>query len=179
MTTPAQLAWLDQDDQLTTELVRRHGWRIIYVVATGETGPDCAPDCPCRRDGSDEGPPRPAFAYTVGLFGLGHPELLIFSVPPEVAAAVLNELASQISAGANLAPGRMLELPRWNRRAVTEQVANPGAIVYAANSFYRRPAEASVPVLQVGYDDRQGRFPWDPDYDEGAGRQPRPGTFAA
>ena len=39
--------------------------------------------------GGDEGP---AFAYTVGLFGLGHPELLIFGVYPEDALAVLNDL---------------------------------------------------------------------------------------
>lgn len=174
MTTLAQQAWLDQDDQLTVDLVRRYGWRIVYVGAHGEGGCECTPVCP-----DPDELPSPAFAYTVGLFGLGHPELLLFSTPAELAAVVLNRLGARVRAGENLLPRRVLEVPEWGRRLVTEQVSNPGGIVFAANSFYHRPAEASVPVLQVSYDDHHGRFPWERGYDLRGGWQPRPGTFWA
>lgn len=178
MTTLAQQAWLDQEDQLTADTVRRYGWRIIYVLAEGGSGPDCAAGCPCQQAGT--GPTSgPAFAYTVGLFGLGHPELLIFDVSPEVAGRVLNELGREVRAGANLLPRRVIELSSWDRRVVTEQVPIPGAIVYAANSFYRKIGDESVPVLQLSYDDLTGRFPWEAGYDDRAGEQPRPGTVLA
>lgn len=184
MTTLAQQAWLDQDDQLTVDLVRRYGWRVVYVAAHGEDGDPCAPDCPCQDGPNEYGEiedalPAPAFAYTVGLFGLGHPELLLFSTSAEVAGIVLNRLGARVLAGENLLPGRVIELSEWHRRMVTEQVPNPGGTVYAANAFYRRSAEASVPVLQLSYADDQGRFPWQGDYDHEAGWQPRPGTFWA
>ena len=39
---------------------------------------------------------------------------------------------------------------------------NPGEIVLGANRHYDRPPFMSVPVLQLSYDDRSGRFPWEP-----------------
>jgi hypothetical protein len=42
---------------------------------------------------------------------------------------------------------------------------------------YQRPDEASVPVLQLTYDEA-GRFPWDEDLAHPES-QPRPGTFQA
>jgi hypothetical protein len=32
-------------------------------------------------------------------------------------------------------------------------------LVFSANRFYQRPAEFSVPVLQLSYNDKAGRFP--------------------
>jgi Domain of unknown function (DUF4262) len=56
--------------------------------------------------------------------------------------------------------------------------AQSGADRVEANRFYLRPDEASVPVLQLTYDDRPGRFPWEPGYAV-PDMQPRPGTFRA
>lgn len=61
---------------------------------------------------------------------------------------------------------------------IAEEVPNPGEIVFSANRFYERPAGYSVPALQVGYDDDNGRFPWDPGFSHPE-LQPRPGTFRA
>lgn len=121
---------------------------------------------------------QPPFAYTIGLFGLGHPELLVFGLPPETAAAVLNDLGERILAGESLLPGQTVESDQWVHRIVPEPVPNPGEIVLGANRYYDPSAEASVPVLQLSYDDTRGRFPWDPDY-VAPEMQPRPGTFAA
>jgi hypothetical protein len=120
----------------------------------------------------------PAFAYTVGLFGMGHPELLIFGVSPDDAATILNTLGERIRAGDNLVPGQLLTHTDWRRRIVVEKLPNPGEIVFSANRHYGRPPGFSVPVLQLSYDDANGRFPWEPGFAE-AGTQPRPGTFRA
>lgn len=164
----ATQAWLDQEDAMVTDVIRQHGWLIRYVGG----GMCSAPGCDCA-DGDG-----PAFAYTVGLFGLGHPELLVFGTDPETAHGVLNELAARVEAGATLVPGQMLDLEQWPHRIVPEEVPNPGDIVFSANRFYARPDEASVPVLQLSYDDLTGRFPWEDGYAAPA-LQPRPGAFSA
>ena len=161
-------AWLDQHEALITEIVRRHGWYIEYVG-----GESCSrPGCPCPPD---DGPP---FAYTIGFFGMNHPELLIFGVSPESAAIVLNTLGDRVLAGESLLPGMEIEIEGWDRRIVPEVVPNPGEIVFSANDFYQRPDEYSVPVLQLSYTDGEGRFPWEEGH-SGLELQPRPGTFRA
>lgn len=122
-----------------------------------------------------DGPP---FTYTIGLFGLDHPELLVFGVDEGVAAVVLNELGERVRAGETLLPGRMIEVEAWPHRIIPEQVPDPGKIVLGANRFYKRPPQASVPVLQLSYDDEAGRFPWEPEHSRPE-LQPRPGTFTA
>jgi hypothetical protein len=164
----ATQAWLDQEDAMVTDVIRRYGWYIQYVGG----GLCSRPGCDC---GDDEGP---AFAYTVGLFGLGHPELLIFGVDPHTAAGVLNYLGEQVRAETTLLPGQLITFDEWPHRIVPEEVPNPGDIVFTANRFYQRPDEASVPVLQLSYDDREGRFPWEDGY-AAPELQPRPGSFTA
>lgn len=95
------------------------------------------------------------------------------------AIGVLNDLGARIKAGAELLTGQLVEFDAWPHRIVCEQVPNPGEIVFTANRHYQRPAEVSVPVLQLTYDDKAGRFPWDPGYQNAPEIQPRPGTFTA
>jgi hypothetical protein len=162
-------AWLDQVDAGITAHVRRYGWHIEYVG-----GGSCdRPGCGCGAD--DEGPP---FAYTVGLFGLHHPELLMFGVPKGLAARVLNTLGERIRSGDTLLSGQLVTLDDWPHSIIPEPVPNPGEIVFTANRYYARPDEHSVPVLQLSYDDTAGRFPWEADY-SAPHMQPRPGTFQA
>src|SRR5262249_27054314 len=145
-------------------MIRRHGWMIDYVISCAVAG----------GEGDDiNGPP---FAYTVGLFGMGHPELLILGVSPDTAAGVLNTLGGRIQAGEVLLPGVLITFDEWLHRIIPEEVPNPGEIVLAANRYYERPAAHSVPVLQLSYDDTDGRFPWEPGY-AAPRMQPRPGTF--
>jgi hypothetical protein len=109
---------------------------------------------------------------------MGHPELLVFGIDPDRARITLNELGERVHDGEALLPGLLIELDRWTRRVIPEEVPNPGDIVFMANAFYRRPAEFSVPVLQLTYDDINGLFPWDVGCAEPE-LQPRPGTFHA
>ena len=78
-------AWIDQHDANIAAMIRRYGWYIAYVG-----GGECS--CPGCDGGEVEEAP---FAYTVGLFGLAHPELLIFGVGSETASGVLNSLGDR------------------------------------------------------------------------------------
>jgi hypothetical protein len=161
-------AWLDQEDTRVTQAIRRRGWFIQYVLSCRRTMP-----------GGDRGHLEdPPFAYTVGLFGMGHPELLIVGVSPITASSVLDALGERIRAGADIVPGELITSEDWQRRIITEQVPNPGEIAFAANRHYWRPPAHSVLVLQLSYDDEAGRFPGEPGHAEAA-TQPRPGTFRA
>lgn len=161
-------AWLDQEDARIKSVIRRYGWAIEYIGGGCCSFPDC--------DGGDGG--DPTFAYTVGLFGLGHPELLVFDLDQEAACALLNDLGDRIRTDEALVPGRMIYFDDWPHRVIPEGVPNPGEIVFTANRFYQRPSEFSVPVLQLSYDDINGGFPWEDGF-VGPERQPRPGTFQA
>ena len=113
------------------------------------TGDTCsAPRCDCMKTGD------PAFAY------------------------VLNNLGDRIRAGEDVMPGQLITFREWPHRIIAEESPNPGEIVYAANRYYQRPPDDSVPVLQLTYDDREGRFPWDSGY-AAPQLQPRPGEFRA
>lgn len=164
--TPAVVAWLDQSDALVTTNVRRYGVHITYI------GAGCSrPGCTCEDSG-------PAFAYTTGLFGLHHPELLVFGLPPQTSMKLLNELTARVVDGGDLVPGQLVhavELPPM----FVEAVPNPGEIVFEANRFYDRPRQASVPVYQLTRSDDEHRFPWDPNCSIPLSEQPRPGTFRA
>jgi len=161
-------AWIDQENARLTTAIRRNSWLIQYVGGEACSRPGCS--CEPAAD--------PPFAYTVGLFGLGHPELLIFGVPPKTAGGVMNDLGSRVRNGEALLPGQLVTFDWWPHRVIPEVVPNPGDIVFTANDFYQRPDEYSVPVLQLSYDDTAGRFPWEEDC-AAPDMQPRPGTFRA
>ncbi|AYQ28874.1 MULTISPECIES: DUF4262 domain-containing protein [unclassified Polaromonas] len=111
---------------------------------------------------SDEEPP---FAYTVGLWQTQrHPELIIFGLPQQVMANILNAVVTKMKNSATR------ELPRSHQ----DIGGSYGIQVMAANKahldryfgfalgFY----EERFPIAQIVWPDREGRFPGDPDYDK-------------
>jgi Domain of unknown function (DUF4262) len=162
-------AFFDQHDAHIADIVRRFGWFIQYVGGDSCDMPGC--------DGSSDST-EPPFAYTVGLFGLGHAELLVVGVSPGDAAGILNTLGRRIRDGETLLPGEFVTFDEWPHRIVPETVPNPGEILFESNRFYDRPDEYSVPALQLSYDDTEGRFPWEDGYATSR-MQPMPGTFKA
>ena len=164
------LAWLDQADARVTECVRTYGVYIQYVGGGRCAAAGCS-------GGDEDG--QPPFAYTVGLFGLNHPELVTVGLSIETSAGVLNQLARRVVDGQNLIPGALIRFDEWPHAMVPEVLPNPGEILFTANRFYqRRPGEASVPALQLSYDDVAGRFPWEAGY-AAPDLQPRAGTWSA
>ncbi|WP_166534997.1 DUF4262 domain-containing protein [Blastococcus xanthinilyticus] len=156
---PSVLAWLDQEDSRLAQTIRSNRVAVQYVI---------------RGEESDE----PAFGYTVGLFGVGHPELVVVGVDHETATGMLNTVAGLVLDGRDLVPGEVVALDE-NRRFTVETLPNPGDVLFTANRFYQRPDEFSVPAYQITWAHPGGLFPWDPGYPCPPGCQPRPGTWRA
>lgn len=157
---PQILAWLDQEDAHLAQVIRAHTYAVQFVGAGDE-------------------PDEPDFGYTIGLFGLGHPELVVTGLGPDGTHAVLGRVADDVVDGRNLVPGELLtwsERPGW--RVVVEQLPNPGEVVLGANRFYERPPEYSVAAYQLTWAVPGAAFPWEPGGDQ-PGPQPRPGTWRA
>jgi Domain of unknown function (DUF4262) len=161
MTTDPQItAWLDQEDAHTAQTIRAHGWVVQHV-------------------GGGEAPDQPPFGYTIGLFGLGHPELVVVGLDCGPTYGILQRVAALVRDGRDLVPGELLDLGGRARRLVVEICPNPGDVVLGANRFYLRPPEHSVPALQLAWCHHDGSFPWDPGWPCGPECQPRPGTWCA
>ncbi len=157
---PQTVAWLDQEDARLAQTIRNHRLAVQYVFP-GEDG--------------DE----PAFGYTVGLFGLGHPELVVVGLSSEGTHRMLNGAADLVVHGRDLVPGEVVRHDDGQPVFVVEVVPNPGEILFSANRFYQRPDEYSVPAFQLTWAHRNGSFPWDDAYPCGPECQPRPGTWRA
>jgi hypothetical protein len=95
----ATVAWHDQEDARIAATIRASGWAVTYVGGESCSRPGCV--CP-----PGDGPP---FAYTVGLFGLGNPELLVFGVDPGTASGLLNNLGARVKSGEHR-PGDLSDL---------------------------------------------------------------------
>ena len=157
---PQTIAWLDQEDAHLAQTIRAHRWAVQYVGEGEEAG-------------------EPAFAYTIGLYGLGHPELVVVGIGPDNAHAILGRAAGMVADGRDLMVGELVTWPGWEGRIVVEVLPNPGEVVLGANRFYQRPVEYSVPAYQLTWSHPDGTFPWDDEYPCGPECQPRPGTWRA
>ena len=167
MTDVSTLARRDREHASTSERIRKYGVSVSMIGG---------PSCPhCIASGQDCAEAGPSFAYTVGLFGTGHPEILIYHDSPAGASALLNGLARRVFDGEPLAAGQYVDYPGTRHRGYAEDLPNPGEVLVFANDFYQRPPSASVPALQVTFSDHTGRMPWQPGYHGDPAAQPRPG----
>jgi hypothetical protein len=169
-TDPQTTAWLDQEDAHTARLIREHRFTVTYVWPCE---PD--PDDPDDDGGELEAP----FGYTTGLFGLGHPELVVVGLGQHNTHAILTRAAELVLGGRDLVPGEHLTWPDRPDGLVVEVLPNPGEVLFCANRFYQRPDEFSVPAYQLTWQHADGTWPWDPQYPCGPACQPRPGTWRA
>lgn len=179
---PGVVAWLDQDRRTVIRHIRRYGVHLTYVF-------DDPARCACCRALGDaagsagEPPPTepatgPPFCYTTGLFGAGHPELLVIGLGEAQSMLLLNAVAHGVlDDDRDLTPGQ--EVIVDGTSVLVEELPNPGEVLFAANAFYQRPPEFSVPAYQLTWADRLGRFPWDEGHETGGWEQPRPGELRA
>jgi hypothetical protein len=159
-TDPQTLAWLDQEDARLAQTIRTHRWAVQYV-------------------GGGEEPEEPPFGYTVGLFGLGHPELVAVGLGYADTGGLLNKVGAMVLDGRDLVPGEVLCDDDGTPVITVERLPNPGDVLFAANRFYQRPDEFSVPAFQLTWAQNGGLFPWDEGYPCEPDCQPRPGTWHA
>jgi hypothetical protein len=165
---PDLAAYFDQEDARLADQIRRFGVSLQMIGGGCCSAPGCCAPLSARP-----------FAYTVGLFGIGHPELVVVGLDISDSSRALNAVARTVLDGGRVMPDVEMTVSGWSRRFVAEAVPNPGDIAFRANRFYQRPPEFSVPLLQLSYPDRRGRFPSDPSYSGSRKRQPRPGDWDA
>jgi hypothetical protein len=117
--------------------IAEHGWVVQGVFGTDEH-------------------PSPLFAYTVGLVGSGHPELIVYGLPLEVASSILNDLAEHVAAGGRLHAGDRLTRDESDYGMVLVAVDDTAPLGLARGVY-----GPEVRALQLVYPDDEHRMPWD------------------
>jgi Domain of unknown function (DUF4262) len=126
------------DAQMRADIAT-YGWHVIKVYE------------------DDEGP---AFAFTIGLFQrFGHPELIVFGLPPDTMHLMLNGAGENVRAGRPYAAGLnyddILEGYSCTFRPVPRR--HYEAYLGSARWYYEGD---DFPVLQLIWPDREHRYPW-------------------
>jgi hypothetical protein len=134
------------------EHIDRVGWAVTMVLPTADD-------------------PGVAFAYTVGLTARGFPELVIAGLPPDIAHALLNDLASRVyDWAARFSHGQRIGDLLVGYDAVI--VDGPATEALYPGAAYARYGTGRVRLRQVVWPDPRGRFPWEPGYSHDGYPQP-------
>jgi hypothetical protein len=103
---------------------------------------------------------RASWFYTVGVTTLGHPELVIFGLPPEVAHGVADTAIAQIRDGGRYEPGTTYDDILEDGFAVAVvKVDEPGHDEYPLG-MARRIYGSDVEAVQLVWPGDDGLFPW-------------------
>jgi hypothetical protein len=130
------------------------------IAATGWTVTAVLPD----HDGEAH------VAYTVGLTGIGAPELVITGLRPELAHAILGDLAQRALAGQRWTHRQQLDDLLLGHPAVIIDGTPTGQIV--PGTAYAMYGRNNVRLQQIVWPDPADRFPWGPGYQYPAHTQP-------
>jgi hypothetical protein len=130
----------DSRDRRTADNVGRHGWSV-----TGVAGGDLPGD----------------WSYTIGLWhSLRSPEVSVFGVPAQTGMRILNVLGDAIREGHPLEPDQRRH-DVLTGYPVAIRPVHPSwyqSFFGAGLDYYQRPP---LPITQMFWPDKQGRFPWD------------------
>ena len=100
--------------------------------------------------------------YTVGLTGHGHPELILFGLPPDLCRPVLRTVAGDVIAGRRtIAAGQYADDVLEGHQVRFIAVTEPDRHLPVAAQFYAATG-AEVCALQIVWPDRHQRWPWQP-----------------
>ena len=106
---------------------------------------------------------REPFSYTIGLFQtFGHPELLIYGLPRDIAHSVLG------IAAAAAARGQAIDLSRPTQELIEGCLCSFVPVPLAAYAAHLAAARwyhegDAFPVQQVVWPSNTGQFPWHPE----------------
>jgi hypothetical protein len=108
--------------------------------------------------------PLEACWYTVGLTGHGHPELILFGLPPDISRPILRTVAGEVIAGRRaFTPGQHADDVIEGHQVQFIAVTEPDRHLPVAAQFYAvTGAAAAVEALQIVWPDRYYRWPWQP-----------------
>lgn len=134
-----------------------HDEKIAWVV---ETNGWCAePVAPV------DDPPTPGYTYTIGFeSSFHHPEVVIFGLQPVAARGLIEMVAIHIDAGGTIPDGMFVGLLDNDLPAAMLPVdMSDYAELFAGATRFHGSEEYRV--CQFVWPDRNGKLPWDEDYD--------------
>ena len=106
--------------------------------------------------------PLEACWYTVGLTDHGHPELILFGLPPDIARPALRTVAEEIIDGRRaFTSGQYADDVIEGHEVQFVTVIEPERHLPVAAQFYAAK-DAAVEALQIVWPDRYHRWPWQP-----------------
>ena len=136
----------DHDRKLLSDVVE-YGWHIPHIFAD-ESGP--------------------CYSFSVGFYlKFGHPEILLMGLSQPIAHNFINLI------GGFLMTGRV-----FRPKECTEELAQGFACSFVPilvdhyqqylgyDIWFYRSLKQPFPALQLEWPDKQGRFPWESNYDE-------------
>ncbi|PYC67852.1 DUF4262 domain-containing protein [Streptomyces tateyamensis] len=138
----------DARDSLISKNIREYDWHVQGVagVAAGLPGD---------------------WSYSIGLWhGLRSPEVSFFGIPMQTGMSIVNTLAHRIREGRPLEPDQRRDDVLGGGFSVAIRPVHPSwyyDFFGAGVDFYQRPP---LPITQMFWPDKQGRFPWEDDVEE-------------
>jgi hypothetical protein len=131
-------------------MIETEGWAIEPVLPRG-----------------DVDPPRPGYAYSIGLPVLvGFPEVVVFGLTPVAARGLIGLVVDVLGSGTEIPIGdELVGLLDNELRCLFAPVAMDewGGLFATAEAWYRgEPFE----VVQLVYPDRNGFLPYEPGFDQ-------------
>lgn len=142
MASMVRLIGEDSTEQKLIDDIATHGWHWIHILAEGA---------------------HVGYAFTVGLFqSYGHPELIVFGLPREVAGEMLAICAHAALSGSPIdlthPTDALLESGSCEFAEVPAS-AYRQYVGYALWYYEKQP----FPLYQIAWPSRDGLFPWQPD----------------
>ncbi|MFD8599143.1 DUF4262 domain-containing protein [Kitasatospora sp. NPDC059646] len=138
--TGDESAWDARDTRIAAN-IRDHDWHVNGVAGGGLPGD---------------------WSYSIGLWHtLRSPEVSIFGLPSQTGMRIVNVLAHEIRSGHPLEPDQRRNDVLGGGFSVAIRPVHPSwylSFFGAGVDFYQRPP---LPVTQMFWPDKQGRFPWD------------------
>lgn len=113
------------------------------------------------------GEDSPSFGYTVGLTETcGAPELLMFGLPVRFYGVLMNDIADMLKQGKVFKDGDIID-DIANMPCVIKDVPAAAVTEYACATIARYRDTTLTPRFQmVVLPDRNGKFPWDAEYED-------------
>jgi Domain of unknown function (DUF4262) len=128
------------------QIVKKFGWNVTTVAPrVGEEGN--------------------LFSYSTGLFyTYRHPEVLVFNLPVETAAQIINVIGDEVKAGKTFESGPLYSDVFDGHPCAFRPVLAEYYEQYPLFSMWLYDGDP-FPQLQCFWPDIDERFPWDPDCD--------------
>lgn len=140
--SPVRTSGDDETERRVLADIATHGWHCVGIHPEGDEA---------------------GYVFTVGLFQtLGHPELVVFGLPPQIAVGIFGIVVEAARSGRPLDLAQPTDqlLEGYECRFARVPVSRYPAFVGLGRWYYQGD---DFPLYQLVWPARDGTFPWHPD----------------